>query len=804
MDGGLAVFITSPVANATVGRSITVFGSVDGAGSGHVNSPVTIHFGGTPVAANGTASWSWTGLVPNGIRPGATFDITVNATGVIVTKPGPEPVFEEVSGSRTVSVVLENVVPVLTVKPFQSPIVVTQFPYKFTLAGTLTEGNGPPYGVPQLTVQVGTTAPVPVAVSGGAWSMDLSLQPGDYPITVTASDAFASVTTVKTDLTVLQFNMPAAIDPQAKKTLTGVPTTASITTWTRLEPLCDVADIGTSTSARLFDPLWMMTRQWQMGEFQAEDAGSPVQARVRATSAPLSRYHSGPLTANTTAPVYNPAQTPLETLVERRPMRSGNPAGPKMLPLLADAGQHFLHILAGNATAAKYAAAFLTTYALLPLTAQQTASADAATIRLMQALSGRIPDASRLAMVFQHIPYVPDPSLKIAAGDLATVQQVAGAWLTWYNALFAEPSGAADDSWTPDRLEYSVSVAARFSAQATDSVTLSAGEFDGGRLDWHSFDGNETFALDSTGDSRFTALNAAVIPAPVHVRGTPAARFWEVEDAKLAYGLLPVGPTDLAHLIMIEYASSYGNDWFVVPMTIPVGTVTRVDSIVVTDTFGVRNLLRPIGDPALPPPYFSMWQQSRLWQASKGSQPPVPNLFFLAPTLARSIDGAVLEDVMFLRDEMADLAWGVERSIESPAELSLPLSTTTPAFSLPAPMAGASAVYSLSSPVPDNWIPLLPVELMNGGVLGQRLKRGAVLQPDGSMKAHAARGTVLNAGGDLLLYDEEVPREGTRVTTRRRMSRWMDGSTWVWTAFRNEVGRGEGSAGLRFDQLQTD
>jgi hypothetical protein len=28
--------------------------------------------------------------------------------------------------------------------------------------------------------------------------------------------------------------------------------------------------------------------------------------------------------------------------------------------------------------------------------------------------------------------------------------------------------------------------------------------------------------------------------------------------------------------------------------------------------------------------------------------------------------------------------------------------------------------------------------------------------------------------------------------------------TWLWTAFRNEVGRGEGSAGLRFDTLEGD
>jgi hypothetical protein len=61
----------------------------------------------------------------------------------------------------------------------------------------------------------------------------------------------------------------------------------------------------------------------------------------------------------------------------------------------------------------------------------------------------------------------------------------------------------------------------------------------------------------------------------------------------------------------------------------------------------------------------------------------------------------------------------------------------------------------------------------------------------------------LNAGSELLLYDEEVPREGIRITSNRRMTRWIDGSTWVWTALRAHVGRGEGSSGLRFDQVQT-
>jgi len=278
-----------------------------------------------------------------------------------------------------------------------------------------------------------------------------------------------------------------------------------------------------------------------------------------------------------------------------------------------------------------------------------------------------------------------------------------------------------------------------------------------------------------------------------------------MEDAKIAYGLVPVGPTDLPHLMMIEYASSYGNDWYVVPLTVPVGSVTRVDSLVVTDSFGVRSLVRPIGDPALPTPYFSLWQQSGRSYAGDPPGAPVPNRFFLPPTLPRSLDGAVLEDVLFVRDEMANVAWGIERQIEAPTEAPLSLAHGSPGPAMvPAPPAAPGPPrYLLSSTVPDNWIPMLPVQIRPdpSGPLLSRLKRGAVLQPDGTNVVHAARSEALQALGAAPLFDEEVPREGVRVTRRRRLARWIDGSTWVWTAYRNEIGSGEGSAGLRFDQL---
>jgi hypothetical protein len=115
--------------------------------------------------------------------------------------------------------------------------------------------------------------------------------------------------------------------------------------------------------------------------------------------------------------------------------------------------------------------------------------------------------------------------------------------------------------------------------------------------------------------------------------------------------------------------------------------------------------------------------------------------------------------------------------------------------------------YLLSSQVPPNWIPLLPVQIPNPaqpttpGQALSRLKRGAVLQPDGTKKVHVATTDVLLSLSNLLLYDEEVPREGARITRQRRLARWTDGSTWLWTSFRNRGGQGEGASTLRFDQV---
>ena len=38
--------------------------------------------------------------------------------------------------------------------------------------------------------------------------------------------------------------------------------------------------MNTGLQARLYDPLWLLARQWQIGEFQGEDNGSPAVGAV--------------------------------------------------------------------------------------------------------------------------------------------------------------------------------------------------------------------------------------------------------------------------------------------------------------------------------------------------------------------------------------------------------------------------------------------------------------------------------------------------------------------------------------------
>jgi len=581
----------------------------------------------------------------------------------------------------------------------------------------------------------------------------------------------------------------------------------SITSWLRLEPRSRDVEMNTSLQARVYDPLWLLARQWQFGEFEGEDNGSPVIARWRGEGTPLTRYHSGPIAPKTqvSAPKYDGGRLPLETLVEREAVRPGaeQTTQPVKLRVAAEAGRHFLRLLEQqplpSETLARYRSAFIREHAFQPLTDQQRDDLDHDSVVFVDLMTGRVPDGRRLAAALRPTSggeIVLAPTLKIAPSDLAEVREAARLWLQWFETFYSEPE-AGNPSWLPERMEYSFSVGAHFS---DGERVLTAPEYYEGRLDWYDFDSNVEGALGATADSAFKQVTATAIPAPATFRGMPAARFWEFEDAQVNFGAVDAGPTDMLRLLLVEFALSYGNDWFVIPIELEVGSLYRTNSLVVTDSFGVRTALKPAGE--LPEPFstWHMFEHSPLRGSSNTK--PAANLFFLPPALVKSLEGRPIEEVLFLRDEMANMSWAVERVIESASERQLNRfeQQRNGASQLPAAQsAPVKSIYKLATETPDYWVPLVPVK-RNSGL---RLERARLLKLDGKEEFVEAHGSILNSGDTrrLDIFEEEIPREGIRVTRNYQLARWHDGSTHLWIGRRKRVGSGEGSSGLRFDSL---
>ena len=575
----------------------------------------------------------------------------------------------------------------------------------------------------------------------------------------------------------------------------------SITSWIRLEPRCRDDGLNEAVQARIYDPLWMLARQWQVAEFQGEDTGSPVVARWRGDSAPVTRYYAGAIKKGTRvyAPRYDARAMPLEALVERQPLHGAADQG--SLRLAVESGMHFLRMLDAQPISRSYRADFLKLYALQPPTEAERAGADVETLSYWKLMASRALDARRVIAAFRDAAgeRLPIPgTLPIAANDKAEVENVINQWLTQQDSLFALPQGDESDAWNSERLEYAFSIGG---APGGEEVPLTAAEYARGHLDWHSVDYDPEINLGAAADQASNPLVCTVMPAPVSFRGAPAQRFWEMEDRAIDYGLLPAAPGDIPQLMLSEFASGYGNEWYVIPIDLDVGTLTKTRSLVIVDSFGVQTLISPVNDPSKPATDWSMFELSGIQRKDTPPLRPRSNLLFLAPALLKTIDSRPLEEVLFMRDEMANMAWAVEHIVQGAIENRLEPGAVPDAPQAALRPPSALPQYRIGTDVPANWTPLLPQRVADPPSL--RLVRAAMLAPDGSNVVRHAQGELLNAAPELKLFDEEIPREGVKVTRQFERARWIGGGTLLWVGLRKQVGRGEGSSALRFDGVET-
>ncbi|MFC5142011.1 hypothetical protein ACFPK1_27510 [Actinomycetospora rhizophila] len=558
--------------------------------------------------------------------------------------------------------------------------------------------------------------------------------------------------------------------------MTAVP---SVTSWTRIEPIPQDPSMP-GFAARVADPLWLLARQWQLAELTARDRGSPVRVDLTVESAPLERHHPGPPDASG-APLDR--AVPLEATVEAEPR-----AAPGVRGSARDAavtGSRLLALL--GQLADELREALVATYAIpAPPT-----DADPAAARRVDLLRRSVPDGRALADaiaaaqaagdVTTALPGLDrtDPAAVTLAGEAAT------AWLGWY---VARPvlGGAPPAGWRAERLVHEVSIA----APGTSETVLVGRDHDGGELDWWSFDVAPGASLGVTGPAP-AARTSTTLPTGLALAGLPASRFWVMESGDVNLDRISAAPEELGRLLFTEFAVAYGNDFFVVPVTVDVASVTRVRGLTVRTTFD-EDIAVPssvAADVAAGRPPLRLFVSSE-----DGHRERAEEVLLVAPSAVGAIDGAALEDVLLARDETANLAWAVERRVpgvdgrgaERVEELRRGAPPAAPALGSPQPPV---VRYELASEVPANW------RAMTSSARDAQGDDRPVLRLIGG----TGRGELLFAGWEL--HAERLSRTGMCLRRRARRARSSDGRTITWTRRETAPATGESTSGLRFDQL---
>lgn len=526
--------------------------------------------------------------------------------------------------------------------------------------------------------------------------------------------------------------------------------------WTRLEPQTLSGEPAQALAARVHDPLWLLARQWQFGEFDGEDAGTPVAVELAANARAISAF----------APEGHDARAIgvrdlIEPEAEAEPftgatLRERAEAGTLLAAMLADAG--------ADVRAALVAAC--------PLPAPAAGEVVPA---MWQLLARTGIDGSAAAAQIEDDSFLGT----WAAGAPAAAQQVARDWLEWFRGTI-EPAAPLGDSWQQARLEYGFSVRAGL---GEDQRALRAAAHDGGPVDWYSFDHDAAARIAVAGDP--AAQLAVPIAATVHATrlryaGMPNTRHWRFEDGQVNFGMVEVQPHDLTRLAFLDFATVHADDWLVAPLDVPRGAVIEMASVTYRTTF---NETFTVADGNTGPEDFELFTLN-------GAAGTTLRGLLVPPGGRNAVEGPAIEEVVFARDETANMVWAIEKRVQGvtgdPRERrleGLPDETFTT-------IAGADLTYRLEKEVPPWWIPMVPVA--NGTKGGFHLRKGSFSDEDGS------RGRIL-APLPLDMFEEEVPREGVVVRRVPSLVRDNQGHLRRWTARRVSVARGEANSAIASD-----
>ncbi|HTF80893.1 MAG TPA: hypothetical protein VL947_04190, partial [Cytophagales bacterium] len=347
--------------------------------------------------------------------------------------------------------------------------------------------------------------------------------------------------------------------------------------WNRLEPRSRKEDFDKNLQVGVHDALWFLTRQWQFGEFQGEDTGSAIFAKLHIQTSQLSHYKGG---RDETVTPYSD-HSPMEETVEQ----THAPLNDKTKVM---SGKHFRKILQKHASTladfdpAQYRQKLKSLYPYQQLTeVLNTDSADVVVAKTKLLSNQALVQYNDF---FSEVDFDGYALFMAASASMAnTRDQIAlnvthhiaieGA-LTEYTALFlalyAEELKQVKGAWNPSQLEYQFKCL--LPEESNAKTILTADEYYTGSLDWYSLDldlrSSSAAEFSSTVPSPLLLQDQiiSVIPTEARFAGMPNSRWWQFENGAVDLNNFKADTTDLANLIFSEYAFMFSNDWMIIPI----------------------------------------------------------------------------------------------------------------------------------------------------------------------------------------------------------------------------------------------
>ncbi|MDL2308326.1 hypothetical protein LJC53_01945 [Bacteroidales bacterium OttesenSCG-928-C03] len=629
----------------------------------------------------------------------------------------------------------------------------------------------------------------------------------------------------------------------------------------RIEPRTRKQDYANALSFEVFDPLWMLSRQWQFGRFNGNDCGTAVTAKIKTSKKRLDCLY--PNRDMDACKEYS-THTPMEYEVEKmnKPItffiRIESALYFKKLVenrLLEDGCEEYRKDL------------FTQLMALFPLDPlpdiigkerdiETLKTEQNSNLKRMYAMYGkRIFDGYKLFKnsgqeILKNLQYSPLWS---------SLHVILDEYNAWFTKKYQPVEYVEDNCWNEQKLGYET-------AMGENANIYEAEDYHTGRLSWYSFDAVGNFSKNGVREEKLFSY----LPVPASFPGAPNRRLWEFEDKGVQFGHQANDDFSLlANAVVMQYVSMYGNDWMITPIEAEVGTVLNVEGIIVLDTFGERIFIDTsaeetdnLGRDVSFIDRWSLFGTTRVDAYETMDFMPQGGLLF-PPTVRRTEESKPIEEVQFLRDEMANMLWGVETIINDGCDGTLDGKELSDAVldvvdAQKKEMVDHEDEYDYSflvqNRVPINWIPFIPQQI-EGEIREICFRRGRMpiyyngdyrpVRPSTELlkyakthlrkplrshssgyipvkrKAGAPQISILQLfpGSNMLEYDkrkdnadttkliprfiheEEINGYGIKLITTAQRTRWFLGESFTWLGAKKVVSQYQANSGLMFDEL---